>query len=326
MNVLFPELQKDFKEVKKMVDVKEIKSVELAPFTLMSSSIHAILAFIAAIITLIAFGIIAALVPQASIFGSIITSAGAALIIIYPIAAFFIYLAISFFTILLYNALAPRVGGIKLELEGNEVTNVPVVSFSLILAVIEAIWAFIIGVFLAAAIAPVFTALSSSIPVVSQAIANATNATNMTIPTGQAVAAGGVFIAIILIIGLPIMAFIFGFIGNALAAIFYNYIATKVSKIQLNFDAVTGTLKNLTSIPVVPTSLAVAIVFTIFGLIRGLSDLASLSANGNVSGGVGALIASIVGYFVMYFIGTALITIFYNALAPRIGAVKLELE
>lgn len=326
MNVLFPELQKDFKEVKKMVDVKEIKSVELAPFTLMSSSIHAILAFIAAIITLIAFGIIAALVPQASIFGSIITSAGAALIIIYPIAAFFTYLAISFFTILLYNALAPRVGGIKLGLEGNEVANVPVVSFSLILAVIEAIWAFIIGVFLAAAITPVFTALSSSIPVVSQAIANATNATNMTIPTGQAVAAGGVFLAIILIIGLPIMAFIFGFIGNALAAIFYNYIATKVSKIQLNFDAVTGTLKNLTSIPVVPTSLAVAIVFTIFGLIRGLSDLASLSANGNVSGGVGALIASIVGYFVMYFIGTALITIFYNALAPRIGAVKLELE
>jgi hypothetical protein len=326
LNVLFPELQKDFKEVKKMVDVKEIKSVELAPFTLMSSSIHAILAFIAAIITLIAFGIIAALVPQASIFGSIITSAGAALIIIYPIAAFFTYLAISFFTILLYNALAPRVGGIKLGLEGNEVTNVPVVSFSLILAVIEAIWAFIIGVFLAAAITPVFTALSSSIPVVSQAIANATNATNMTIPTGQAVAAGGVFLAIILIIGLPIMAFIFGFIGNALAAIFYNYIATKVSKIQLNFDAVTGTLKNLTSIPVVPTSLAVAIVFTIFGLIRGLSDLASLSANGNVSGGVGALIASIVGYFVMYFIGTALITIFYNALAPRIGAVKLELE
>ncbi|MEN6290880.1 MAG: hypothetical protein ABFD07_02545 [Methanobacterium sp.] len=309
-----------------MVDVKEIKSVELAPFTLMSSSIHAILAFIAAIITLIAFGIIAALVPQASVFGSVITSAGAALIIIYPIAAFFIYLAISFFTILLYNGLAPRLGGIKLGLEGNEVANIPVVSFSLILAVIETIWAFIIGVFLAAAITPVFTALSSSIPVVSQAIANATNATNMTIPTGQAVAAGGVFLAIILIIGLPIMAFIFGFIGNALAAIFYNYIATKVSKIQLNFDTVTGTLKNLTSIPVVPTSLAVAIVFTIFGLLRGLADLASLSANGNVAGGVGALVASIVGYFIMYFIGTALITIFYNALAPRIGAVKLELE
>lgn len=309
-----------------MVDVKEIKSVKLAPFTLMSSSIHAILAFIAAIITLIAFGIIAALMPQASVFGSVITSTGVALLIIYPIAAFFIYLAASFFSILLYNGLVPRLGGIKLELEGNEVTQIPVVSFALILAAIEAIWAFIIGLFLAASIAPVITALSSSIPVVSQAIANATNATGTMIPTGQAVAAGGAVLAVVLIIGLPIMAFIGGFIVNALAAIFYNYIATKVSKIQLNFDAFTGTLKNLTSIPVVPTSLAVAVVFTIFGLLVGLRDLILLSANGNVGGGVGALIGSIIGYFILYFIITALIAIFYNALAPRIGAVELEIE
>ncbi len=309
-----------------MVDVKEIKSVKLAPFTLMSSSIHAILAFIAAIITLIAFGIIAALMPQASVFGSVITSTGVALLIIYPIAAFFIYLAASFFSILLYNGLVPRLGGIKLELEGNEVTQIPVVSFALILAAIEAIWAFIIGLFLAASIAPVITALSSSIPVVSQAIANATNATGTMIPTGQAVAAGGAVLAVVLIIGLPIMAFIGGFIVNALAAIFYNYIATKVSKIQLNFDAFTGTLKNLTSIPVVPTSLAVAVVFTIFGLLVGLRDLILLSANGNIGGGVGALIGSIIGYFILYFIITALIAIFYNALAPRIGAVELEIE
>jgi hypothetical protein len=33
-----------------------------------------------------------------------------------------------------------------------------------------------------------------------------------------------------------------------------------------------------------------------------------------------------VGSFVGYFILTALIAIFYNLLAPRIGAVKLELE
>ena len=309
-----------------MVDVKEIKSIKLASFTLMSSSVHAILAFIAAIITLIAFGTIAILLPQFSVFGSVITSAGAALIIIYPISAFFIYLAISFVSILIYNGLAPRLGGIKLELEGNEVTNIPVVSFALILAAVEAIWAFIIGVFLAAVMAPVITALSSSIPVVSQAIANATNATNATIPTGQAVAAGGVFLAIILIVGLPIMAFIGGFIVNALAAIFYNYIATKVSKIQLNFDAVAGSLKNLTSIPVVPTALSVAVVFTIFGLLSGLGDLARFSANGDALGGVGALIGSIVGYFVGYFIITALIAVFYNVLAPRIGAVKLELE
>lgn len=309
-----------------MVDIKEIKSVKLAPFTLMSSSIHAILAFITAILMLIAFGTLAALIPQFQVIGSVITVAGVALLVIYPIASFFIYLAVSFFSILLYNGLVPRLGGIKLGLEGNEVTEIPIVPFALILAAIQAIWAFIIGLFLAAASAPIITAISGGIPVISQAIANATNATGATIPTGQAVAAGGTFLAIFLIIGLPILVFIFGFIVNALTAIFYNYIATKVAKIQLDFTAMTGTWFNLTSIPVVPAALAVAVVFTVWGFLSGLGNLASLSANGNVAGGVGSLIGTTVWYFIQYFIITALVAIFYNFLAPRIGAVKLELE
>jgi len=312
-----------------MVNVKEIKTVELAPFTLMSSSIHAILAFIAAIIMFIALGTIAAFIPQFQALGTFITYAGAALIIIYPISAFFISLAGSFFTALLYNGLVPRLGGIKLGLEGNELTHLPVVSFALILAGIQAIWAFIIGIFLTAAVAPVFSGLSTAIPVISQAIANATNmtnATNATLPTGQALAAGEVFIAIFLIIGLPIIVFVFGFIGYALSAIFYNYVAVRVAKVQLNFTATAGKFFDLTSIPVVPAALSIAIVFTIWGIIRGLSDLATLSANGNAAGGVGALIGTIIGSFVGYFILTALAAIFYNTLAPRIGAVKLELE
>ncbi len=309
-----------------MVDVKEIKSVKLAPFTLMSSSIHAILAFIAAIIMFIALGTVAAFIPQFQGLGAFITYAGAALIIIYPISAFFIGLAVNFFSVLLYNGLVPRLGGVKLGLEGNEVTHLPVVPFALILAGIEAIWAFIIGVFLTAAILPVIAGLSTSIPIISQAIANATNATNATIPTGQVLATGGIFVSIFLIIGLPILTFIFGFIGNALSAIFYNYIAVKIAKVQLNFTAAAGTLFDLTSVPVVPAALSIAIVFTIWGFLRGLGDLATLSANGNIAGGVGSLIGTTIGYFILYFILTALGAIFYNYLAPRIGAIKLELE
>jgi hypothetical protein len=312
-----------------MVDVKEIKSVKLAPFTLMSSSIHAILAFIAAIIMFIALGTIAAFIPQFQALGTFITYAGAALIIIYPIGAFFISLAASFFSALLYNGLVPRLGGIKLGLEGNELTHLPVVSFALILAGIQAIWAFIIGVFITAAVAPVFSGLSAAIPVISQAIANATNmtnATNATLPTGQAMAAGGVVTAILLIIVLPIVVFVFGFIGYALSAIFYNYVAVRVAKVQLNFTAAAGKVFDLTSIPVVPAALSIAIVFTIWGFLRGLGNLATLSANGDVAGGVGALIGMTIGSFIGYFILTALAAIFYNTLAPRIGAVKLELE
>ncbi len=308
-----------------MVNVKEIKAVKLAPFTLMSSSIGAILAFIAAIIIFITFGTIASFIPQAQGIKAFMTFAGAALIIIYPISAFFISLAVNFFSVLLYNGLVSRLGGIKLGLDGNELTNIPVVSFALILASIEAIWAFIIGIFLTAAILPAIAGLSGSIPTISQAIANATNMTNATLPTGQALAAGGVFLAIFLIIVLPIIAFIAGFIGNALTAIFYNYVAVRVAKVQLNFTPTTGAF-DLTSIPVVPAALSIAIVFAIWGFIRGLGSLASLSANGDPTGGVLSLIGMTVGYFILYFIITALGAIFYNYLAPRIGSIGLELE
>jgi hypothetical protein len=309
-----------------MVDVKEIKSVELAPFTLMSSSIHAILAFIGAILMLIALGAVAAVIPQFQVIASVITLTGVALIVIAPIASFFIFLAASFFVALVYNLLVPRLGGIKLGLEGNQVTEIPIVPFALILAGVQAVGAFIFGLFSAAAIAPIIAAISGSIPVVSQAIANATNATNATIPTGQAVAAGGAFLAVILIIAVPILVFIFGFIGNALTAIFYNYIATRVAKIQLDFAAVAGSLYELKSVPVVPAALAVAVVATVWGFLQGLWNLVTLAANGSAAAGVGSLIGSIIGSFIEAFIITALIAIFYNFLAPRIGAIKLDLE
>jgi hypothetical protein len=329
-----------------MVDIKEIKSIQLAPFALMTSTIQAILAFIAAVIILLVFGTVALLVPQASIFGAVITAIGVALIIIYPISAFFINLSTTFFTALLYNALVPRLGGIKLGLEGEDVTEVPVVSFALVLASIEAIWAFIIGLFLAAALAPITALLSSSIPTISKAIVTAINSTNITnstnltnltnltnnhitnatIPTGAVVGTAGIVGAIILIIVLPIIVFIVGFIVNALAAIFYNYLATRVAKVKLNFAAISGTLYELKSIPVVPTALSLAVVFAIFGLLQGLVQLISLSATGYPLAGFGALIADIIRNFVMYFIIVALAAVFYNYLAPRIGGIKLNLK
>lgn len=308
-----------------MVDVKEIKSVKLAPFTLMSSSIQAILAFIAAILMLIVFGAIAALVPQFTVFGAVIAWLGVALVIIYPIAAFFIGLATNFFTALLYNGLVPRLGGVKLGLEGNEVTEVPVVSFALILAAVEAIWAFIIGLFLAAVIAPFTALLSSSIPVIAEAIANATNTTGAAMPTGAAVGAGGAVLALLLIIGLPIAVFVIGFIGHALAAIFYNFIATRVAKIKLEFAAISGTLHELKSIPVLPAALAAAVVFAIFGFLVGLMNLITISISGDPITGIITLIVDIIVYFVEYFIIVALAAIIYNYLAPRIGGIKLDL-
>jgi hypothetical protein len=294
-----------------MVDVKEIKSVKLTPFTKMSASIYGILGLIAAVVLFIVLAIVQATgaITQLGHF-NVVTGLGVPLIILLPIGAFFSTIMVSFFSVLLYNTLVPRIGGIKLGLEGNDVENIPVVSFALILAAIGAIWAFIVGLVLAAVISPLFS-LIGTLPQAANLTANFTNVTGATLPSGVNFGAVGVIVTLLLIIGLPILVFVFGFIWNALFAIFYNYLVTRVAKIKLEFGSISGTLQELTHIPVLQTALAVALVYAILGIIFGI-----LSKN----------YAEFFTNFVQYFIQTALIAILYNYLAPKIGSIKLNLE
>jgi hypothetical protein len=294
-----------------MVDVKEIKSVKLTPFTRMSASIYGVLGFIAALGMLVALTIMQAVgvLPQLGQF-NVVTGLGVPIIILFPIGAFFSTIVISFFSAMLYNILVPRLGGIKLELEGNEVVKIPVISYALILSAIGSIWAFIVGLVVAAAISPIFS-LISGLPEASNITANITSATGGAMPGGIEFGAVGIIMSLALIIGLPIMVFVFGFIWSALFAIFYNYIVTRVSKINLEFSQLTGNLHELTHIPVLPTALAVALVYALLGVISGI-----------ISGNFGEFISN----FIIYFIETALIALLYNYLAPKIGSIKLNLE
>ena len=325
-----------------MVDIKEIKSIEPVPFTVMTASISAIIGLIYAIILLIAFGALAAFLPGAAM---IFASLGISMIIIYPIGAFLVYTTISFITALIYNMLVPRLGGVKLGLEGDQVTSLPVMSFALIISALAAIWALIMGLLLTAVILPLTTIISTIIPLVSQlavavvnnatallSMSNATNlsvnATNFTaanLPNGSAVGTGGVVIALMLIIGLPIAVFVLGFIGSALAAIFYNYIIPRVGGVRLLL-APAGTAHEIKSIPVVAASLAIASVALIFGIIMGIVQLITIAVAGNVVLGVETLIYDILRYFIGTFIMVAIVTIIYNFLAPRIGGIQLGLK
>lgn len=296
-----------------MINIKEIKSVKLAPFTKMSATIYAVLGFIAAVVMLIALTIVqaAGVIPELGQF-NLVTGLGIPLIVLLPIGAFFSTIVMSFFSVMLYNILVPRLGGVKLEMEGNEVENIPVIPFSLILSAIGSVWAFIAGLVLAALISPLFS-LMGAISTLPEA-ANITTelaASGATIPTGAGIGAAEAIVSLILIIGLPILAFVFGFIWNALFAVFYNYLVSRVAKIQLEFNQITGSLHELKTIPVLPTALAVALVFTLLGLISGL-----------LSGNYGEFISN----FILYFIETALIALLYNYLAPKIGSIKLNLE
>jgi len=294
-----------------VINVKEIKSVKLTPFTRMSASIYGVLGFVAALGMLIALTIMQAFMPQLGQF-NVVAALGVPIIILFPIGAFFSTIVISFFSVMVYNALVPRLGGIKLELDGKNVEKIPVISFALILSVIGAVWAFIAGLVLAAVISPVFSLLSTigTTPEAAEIAANITNATGSAMPTGVALGTAGIVVSLVLIIGLPIMIFVFGFIWNALFALFYNYLVTRVAKIQLEFSQISESLHELKNIPVIPTALAVAITYALLGLLGILS--------GNY--------ADFITNFVQYFIGTALIALLYNYLAPKIGSIKLNLE
>lgn len=297
-----------------MIDTKEIKKIKLTPFTRMSATIYAILGLVSALIMLViliavqASGITAQMAPQLANFNWI-TGVGIPLIVILPVVSFIVTVAVSFISATLYNLLVPRLGGIKLELEGEDLEKIPVIAFSLITSAIGAIWAFIIGLLMAAFLSPFFS-LISSLPIPAEITAELSNSTGTAI-NGSLVGSVGILVTLLLVIGLPIMAFVFGFIWNALFALLYNYLVTRVAKIKLNFSQLTGSLYELTHIPVMPTALAVALLYALLGLISGI-----LNQN------YGEFIIN----FIWYFIATAIAAKAYNYLAPKIGSVKLNLE
>ena len=311
-----------------MINTKEIRSIKLASFTKITASIYGVLGFIAALVMLAALiiiqvtGVIPQLAPQLGQF-NFITGLGIPLLIILPISAFFITIIVSLFSAMLYNALVPKLGGIKLELDGEDVVKIPVIAFSLILSTIGAIWAFIIGLLTSALVAPLLSVINTSsiaantpfittstYSITTNITTNLTNTTGTNIPDGT-FGTAGIILAFLLVIGLPILVFVFVFISNALFALFYNYIVTRVAKIKLKFVNITESLHELKHIPVIPTALAVALVYALLGIISGILD-----------GNYGEFISN----FVLYFIETALFAILYNYLAPKIGSIKINMK
>lgn len=306
-----------------MVDVKEIKSVKIVPFTFMTSWIAAITGLIVALIILLFSGIIAAILP-ANLSG-LVAGLGIASIVILPIGGFLTNIVWAFVTAWIYNLLVPKVGGIKLGMEGNEITNLPIVPLALITSLINTIWAFIIGLVLTAIAAP-FLGILSVIPQLLTTFVPLANNTTAMEGMSTAVGASGVIIAVILIIAVPILVFIFSFIGYALTALFYNLLIPKVGGIKLELEAAAHKFTEITNIPVVPFALAIAVVMTIWGILQGLLNMAMWISQGDPVGGIVSLIVNIIVSFISAFIAYAITALIYNFLSPKIGGIELELE
>jgi hypothetical protein len=101
-----------------MGDIREIKSVPVVPFALMIGAISAVVGFLYALIFILPFSILIGSMPVQGT-SSIALGAGFGIIMLIaiPIGAFIAGFIAYAIIALIYNLLAPRIGGIKLELE-----------------------------------------------------------------------------------------------------------------------------------------------------------------------------------------------------------------
>lgn len=302
-----------------MFDLKEIKSIEIVPYTLMTSSVSAVWAFIYAIVLAIVYTIGFAITPTPS--SEALVSFYIASIVSSPVSSFVFGILQSFLFALIYNLLVPRLGGIKLGLvDLNEIKSIPVVPLALITSAVSAVMVFLfllIIVPLVAAYIPVIAQAMSSLPI---------NGTTIPATSVSALGAFGIIGSILSIIIIPIVIFIVLFIVSAITAVFYNVLAPRLGGIKLEFAAAQNNIYEILSIAPVQLALIIASVATVWMLIVGIIGLIISALYGSALMGVGFLVGVVIGGFVFSFIVYAILALIYNFLRPRIGGVKLELE
>lgn len=295
-----------------MSDLKEIKSIRVVPFTLMSSSISAVLGFLYAIVLVVIMGIAGTSLSQGNLGAGTLATLALAMILALPTASFLITTLQSFLETVLYNIFVPRLGGIKLELEDlNEVKSVPVVPFALMVSSIVTVLMFLVMLILG----PLFMSLIQGAALSGR------------IPGVESLGALGILGILIMIIGVPIVTFVVVFIVSALTAIFYNLLAPKIGGIQLEFALLSEKLHEIQSIPVVKFAVILTVVGAILTFIFGILGMAlSIASGTSASSAALDLLINVVINFVIGFVVYAITAALYNFLAPKIGTVKLELE
>jgi hypothetical protein len=294
-----------------MIEIKDIKSVKIVPYTLMNSSITAVIGLIYGIVFAVIFGLtLGSSLP--GITAGMIATIVIGSILAFPTVMFLISVLESFLVALLYNQLVPRVGAIQLGFEDlKEIQTVPVVPFALMNASIGGILTFLMMLI----IGPLF-----AFGIQSASLAGG-------IPGLSSIGSFGLVWMIIMIVGIPIVAFIGIFISMAIGAIFYNLLAPKIGGVELNFSSALGNFFEIESVPVVKFALILTLVLTVIQLILGIIDLIiSLATGSSAVGALIGLVIRVVSNLIISFVLFAVMAYMYNYLRPKIGGIKLEIE
>ncbi len=296
-----------------MIEIKDIKSVKIVPFTLMNSSITAVIGLIYGIVFAIIFGLtVGSSLP--GITAGMIATIVIGSILAFPTMMFLVSVLESFLIALLYNKLVPRLGAIQLGFEDlKQIQTIPVVPFALMSASIGGILIFLMMLM----IGPVF-----AFGIQSAALAGAAG-----VPVLSSIGSFGFIWMIIMIVGIPIVAFVGIFIAMAIVAIIYNLLAPKIGGVELNFSTPSGKFFEIESVPVVKFALIITLVLTVIQLILGIIDLVvSIAIGSSALEALIGLVIRVVTSLVVSFILYAVMAYMYNYLRPKIGGIKLEIE
>lgn len=315
-----------------MSDMKELKSIKIVPYTLMSSSLSAVWGFVFAIILLIFAGAFSAALPsEFSSFSGFLLGLGVAGLVVFPVGSFLLSVTQNFLYALIYNLLVPKLGGIQFELaDMTEVTKVRAIPFALIIAAVTAVFQFLIQLVLV----PLQYLSIGFITSLAKTIATTTNST---IPAASMGSLGGfgALGAILNIILTPIMTFIMVFIGAVILIWLYNFLRPKLGGIKLDLSEKAHGFLAIDGVNPIALALITGAIAAVIGIILGIlflifivsiAALAGTSVGGAVLGGIIALIVYAILGFIIVFVAYALTAVFYNFLAPRIGGFEIKLE
>ena len=280
-----------------MSGFKELKSVDLASYTIISTAIAVLFSIISSIVLVIAIGIAS---PQAM--------SGAIFIISTLIVGTLMYTVYNAFCQgYLYNILTQKLNSIKIAFrDDKEIVKVSTIETAIVISMIttiQVILLYLVSVF-------VFPLLLNSL--IQTLMYSGQQLMAFSIYQFMMLLSQPVTIAMI-IFGTFVITFVFVLLGCYI----YNILAGTGRGAIVNLSN-EDNMTAIDSIDVLKLAIVFAVVGGVLNLILALITLIS-------GGDVMTLIINVIVGFVGAFVNGVLMAIFYNFLAPKLGKLKLEL-
>lgn len=279
------------------MNIKELKSIDISRLTIISTGIAVLFSVIVSIIIML---------------GIVTTSANNIKVLLYLIptiivTTFMISIYSNFLIGYLYNVLSKRLNNIKVEFnDKNEISKISTTSTATIIAIISTIYVILI-----------YLASMFILPLMINSIMQTL------LYSGQTMLAYSMY-SVLLIVNNPLTVaymilgtFIITFVFTLLGTYIYNILASKGRGVLLTLSEENG-ITTIESISVLKLAIVFSIIYGILNVILAIIMIIS-------GGATNIAIGTIIGGFVNGFIDSALVAIFYNFLAPRLGKLKIEL-